>query len=152
MNSEEMHGYTREEYDLLMDATAAVLLASTSADSTGPAAYFEEMTAAGTYLYDARNLYPENRLIAQLQELPATADSVDAEGGKITRDQLLARIGEAARVLRTDQEGMEFREFLFGLAEKIARASRSSWFGPRISEEEAAFLEKLREVLGVEPN
>ena len=149
MNSEEKHGYTREEYDLLMDATAAVLLASSSADATGPAAYFEEMTAAGKYLYDARQRYPDNRLIAQLQEMPATDDSVDAEGDRITRDQLLARIGEAASVLRTDEEGMEFREFLYGLATRVAKASRSSWFGPRISEEEARFLEKLRGVLGV---
>jgi hypothetical protein len=147
-------GYSYEEHEMLMDAAAKVLLATVAADRSGPVAYFAEMTAAGTFLYDARKRYRDNPLVQELyrrQEsgdltsVPAAADaSVD-----VSRETLLRDIGRIGEVLRRDDAGMGFRRFLMELAERVAKASRGVWFGSRISAGEAAYLADLRSRLGL---
>ena len=64
------------------------------------------MTAAGTFLYEARERYPGNALVEELyqrnQEL-----SLDEDEGRVTREMLLERISEVDSVLRRDEEGLE---------------------------------------------
>lgn len=142
------HQYNDEERELLMDAAATVLLATVAADRSGPVAYFAEMTAAGTFLYEARDRYRHNALV---QELYARHEerTVAVESESVTQETLLHDIDRIATLLRRDEEGMGFRRFLLDLAERVAKASRSGWFGPRVSEEEARFLAALRDRLGL---
>ena len=141
--------FTAEENELLMGAAARVLLATVAADASGPVAYFEEMTAAGTFLYDARNRYPDNSLVQALFEHGELPETMDVEG-EVTQESLLEDISRIDGILPRDREGLEFRQFLYDLAERIAKASRTGWFGKRISEGEAAFLRELKERLGLE--
>lgn len=140
--------YSDADRDLLLDAAATVLLATVAAERSGPVAYFAEMTAAGTFLYEARDRYRDNALV---QELYArhSEKSVDLSAESVTRESLMLDIDRIAKVLRRDAEGMEFRRFLLELAERVARASRTGWFGPRVSDAEARFLLELRDRLGL---
>jgi hypothetical protein len=135
--------YDEDEHDLLMDAAAKVLLATVAADRSGPVAYFSEMTAAGTFLFEARKRYRDNALVNDLYRRQQERDTaVTAE--EVTRESLLRDIDRISALLRKDEEGMEFRRFLYDLAVRVAKASRTGWFGPRVSSEEAAFLADLR--------
>lgn len=141
--------YNQEEHERLMNAAASVLLATVAADRSGPVAYFEEMTAAGTYLYDARNRFADNALVQELYRRNLET-RVTEESDAVTSESLLQEIDRVNETLRRDQEGMEFRRFLMELAQHVAKASRSGWFGPRISEEEKSFLAELSRRLGLE--
>lgn len=142
--------YDDDEHELLMNAAATVLLATVAADRSGPVAYFSEMTAAGTFLYEARERYPNNPLVQELyrrhEESELRVES-DEPAGDVTKESLLRDIERVGEILRRDEVGMEFRRFLLELAERVAKASRSGWFGPRVSEEEKAFLADLRRKL-----
>ncbi|MEX2541483.1 MAG: hypothetical protein WD314_06725 [Trueperaceae bacterium] len=140
--------YNQEERDLLMDAAATVLLATVAADRSGPVEYFAEMTAAGTFLYEARGRYRDNALVQELygrQEENGTAPEPES----VTQETLLSNIDRVSGLLRRDREGIEFRRFLLELAERVAKASRTGWFGPRVSAEEEKFLADLRHRLGL---
>ncbi|HEX7004076.1 MAG TPA: hypothetical protein VF168_07805 [Trueperaceae bacterium] len=152
MNQVNSEPYGDDDHELLMEAAATVLLATVAADRSGPVAYFSEMTAAGTFLYEARERYPDNPLVQELfrrHEGSELRVEEDEPGGAITKETLHRDIERIEAVLRRDEVGMEFRRFLFELAQRVARASRSGWFGPRISEGEAAFLAELRGTLGL---
>lgn len=148
MSEQDARPYGDEERDILLNAAATVLLATVAADRSGPVAYFAEMTAAGTFLYDARERYRDNALVQELyarhEEEPLPEDPEP-----VTRETLQQDIDRIASILRRDQEGMGFRQFLLELAERVARASRTGWFGPRVSKEEADFLADLRLRLGL---
>ena len=139
--------YTESDRQRLLQAAAEVVLATVTADRTGVVAYFREMMAAGRYLYDAGERYAHNRLVQEL--IAGTgqpgADSETASGEKqpLPREQLLERISEVGEIVHDDEEGREFKEFLYGLAEHIAQAS-GSLFSSRISMDEREFLEELR--------
>lgn len=140
--------YSDEEHELLMEAAATVLLATVAADRSGPVAYFNEMTAAGTFLYDARERYRDNSLVQELYARHEESE-IDEEPSPVTSESLLADIDRIDAILRRDREGTEFRRFLVELAERVAKAGRVRWFGPRLSEREADFLIDLRRRLGV---
>lgn len=141
--------YRGEDLDLLMNAAATVLLATVAAERSGPIAYFAEMTAAGTFLYDARRRYRHNRLIQELYRRHEETEVIDVSEEPVTKETLLRDIDRVDELLGRDEEGMEFRSFLLELAERVARASRSGWFGRRVSEREAEFLTDLRRRLGL---
>jgi hypothetical protein len=148
MSDDRAGRYDEDEHELLMDAAAKVLLATVAADRSGPVAYFSEMTAAGTFLFEAHKRYRDNALVKELYERHQVPDSaVTTE--EVTRESLLRDIDRISALLRRDEEGMEFRRFLHELAERVAKASRTGWFGPRVSSEEAAFLADLRRRLGL---
>ncbi len=138
--------YTESERKRLLNAAAEVVLATVTADRTGVVAYFREMTAAGRYLYDAGQRYAQNQLVQELMAGTAQPEATDTAPGDrqpLPRQQLLERISEVGEIVRDDEEGREFKEFLYGLAENIARAS-GSLFTSRISMDEREFLEELR--------
>ena len=142
-----MSEYTGEQRALLLDAAAEVLIAAVAAERTGPIGYFREILAAGRYLYDARRRYRDNALV---QDLFSRAEERSVDLDEVTREKLLARIQEVGAIVHDDDEGLEFKRFLLELAERVAEASRSGLFGRRLSQNETAFLEELRERLHVE--
>lgn len=136
-----------------MSAASEVLLATVVSDRTGVIAYFREMLAAGRYLYDAQHRYAHNTLVSQLfarQDETTTVEDADAELEEpLTLDRLLARVSEIGEILKDDEEGREFKEFLVELAARIARAS-GPLFGPRVTEDEVQFLADLKARLKVD--
>lgn len=142
-----MHDYTEEERRLLMDSAAAVLLAAVTADRTGPLSYFAEMTAAGTFLYDARQRYRDNPLVLELLDHAGREDVTAPE--EVTRDSLLRLVRRAGDVLRDDEHGRGFKRFLLELATRVAGASRGGLLTGRISSGEREFLAELEDALRV---
>lgn len=136
-----MSSYSEDERALLLDAAAEVLVAAVAAERTGPISYFREILAAGRYLYDARRRYRDNGLV---QDLFSRAEDRAVDLDEVTRDKLLARIEEVGSIVHDDAEGLEFKRFLWELAKRVAEASRTGLFGRRLSENEAAFLDELR--------
>jgi hypothetical protein len=141
-----MASYSEDQLDLLMESAATVLMAAVTADRTGPVGYLREMMAGGNYLYEARNRYSDNALVQALFERKMDDEIHTVEEGG--HEALLNGITLVNEHLEGDEEGREFRTFLYGLAERVVAASRTRWFGPRISETEEAFLAELRSRLG----
>ncbi len=135
--------YSESDRQRLLHAAAEVVLATVTADRTGVVAYFREMMAAGRYLYDAGERYAHNELVQELLAGTSQPEATSGDKRTLPREQLLARISEVGDIVHDDEEGREFKEFLYGLAEHIARAS-GSLFSSRISMDEREFLEELR--------
>jgi hypothetical protein len=142
-----MASYSEENLELLMESAATVLMAAVTADRTGPVGYLREMMAAGNYLYEARNRYPNNALVQALFERKMDDEVHTVEEGG--HEALLDGIALVNGQLEHDEEGEEFRAFLLGLAERVVASSRTRWFGPRVSGSEEAFLAELRSRLGL---
>lgn len=136
--------YSESDRQRLLNAAAEVVLATITADRTGVMAYFREMMAAGRFLYDAERRYANNALVSQL--LAGThepEDPTSQERKPLPRERLLERITEIGEIVEDDAEGREFKQFLYELAEHIARASGRA-FTSRISMDEQEFLRELR--------
>lgn len=140
-----MSDYPEATRERLLDAAAEVLLATVAADRTGLVSYFREILAAGRYLYDAQRKYAHNALVMALFQRTETGANA-APDEPLTHERLLQRLGEVGDLVRNDEEGREFKEFLFELARHVAHAS-GGLFRPRVSEDEAAFLADLRRLL-----
>lgn len=138
--SETQADYTPEERRRILDAAAEVLLAAVASERSGPLAYFREMTAAGTFLFDARKRYADNRLVQQLFEHRPDAE---VRLDEVNEETLLEEVGRVGRTLRDDAEGRGFRRFLVELAERVVRA-HGGLFGNRVGERERAFLAELK--------
>jgi hypothetical protein len=138
--------YDSAERTRLMDAAAEVLLATVAADRTGVLAYYREIMAAGRYLYDARRRYAHNELVQQLFSHQDEQNTPGDDGEALTRERLLDRLTEIGQIVRNDDEGREFKQFLYDLARNVARASGNIFTG-RVSADEAVFLADLRERL-----
>lgn len=151
-----MSTYPEPDRTHLLDAAAEVLLATVAADRTGVIGYFREIMAAGRYLYDAQRRYADNALVQELFNYTESGDGAADTGvaavkassdeQPLTRERLLANLAEVGDLLRDDAEGDQFRLFLFELAQRVARASGRP-FGPRVTEDEAAFLAELKRLL-----
>lgn len=135
--------YDSAERTRLMDAAVEVLLATAAADRTGVVAYFQEVMAAGRYLYDAQRRYSDNELVQQVFAEQGGHKVADARTDSLTHEELLTRLSEIGEIVKDDAEGREFKQFLFELAEHVARASGNIFTG-RVSEDEAEFLGELR--------
>lgn len=140
-----MSDYPQETRDRLLDAAAEVLLATVSADRTGLIDYFREVFAAGRYLYDAERKYAHNSLVSALFQRTDTGEATLGEGA-LTRERLMERLGQVGELVRDDEEGREFKRFLYDLAVHVSRAS-GGLFRPRVTDDERAFLEELRALL-----
>ncbi len=141
-----MATYTDEQRGLLLDAAAEVLVAAVAAERTGPVQYFREILAAGRYLYDARRRYRDNQLV---QQVFAHAEEREVALDEVTRERMLAHVEQIAATVHDDDEGREFKRFLYELAERVAMASREGLFGRRLSDDEARFLQDLHRRLAL---
>lgn len=139
--------YDATERERLMNAAAEVLLATVAADRTGVLDYYREIMAAGRYLYDAQRRYYDNQLVQQLFEHQDAA-TTRSDDEPLTRERLLGRFTEIGNIVRNDDEGREFKQFLYDLARQVARASGNIFTG-RVSADEAVFLADLRERLRI---
>jgi hypothetical protein len=70
-------------------------------------------------------------------------------------DTAIAKINEALVILNqkaTPEETQEFKEFIYGAADRVANAAGTGLFGsgsPKVSDKEAVALAKLKAVLGL---
>jgi hypothetical protein len=139
--------YPEPERTRLLDAAAEVLLATVASDRTGVIAYYREIMAAGRFLYDAQRKYADNQLLQALfarQERLPEDDSDQHE--ELTRERLMDRLDQIGQIVHDDEEGRQFKQFLYDLAVHVAHA-HGGIFAPRVSEGEAAFLSDLQQRL-----
>lgn len=138
--------YSEPERTRLLDAAAEVLLATVASDRTGVIAYYREIMAAGRFLYDAQRRYADNQLLQALFTRQEQAGDDDAPHEELTRERLLERLSQIGRIVHDDEEGRQFKQFLYDLAVHVAHA-HGGIFAPRVSQDEAAFLAELKERL-----
>jgi len=122
-----------------------------------------EAVALAKEVNGAAQKYPDNNIIQGLfSSEKSTRDNItkvkinpEEMKPEIAVDSAITKINEALSILNaknTPEEVQEFKEFLYHTAEVVANAAGSGIFGtgtPKVSEEEAAALVKLKAALGV---
>jgi hypothetical protein len=148
--------YTNEEWDLLC---AGPLLAGTGVSLLDPGLVsgLQENAAISNAVRDAKAKYADNALVqavvaafeakgadAHRATPGATPESVLAELIKI--DALLDQKGATNEDVA--DEGIVYRNFLYEVADKAANAAGGFMgLGDKVSEEEAYYLKKLKDIL-----
>lgn len=148
--------YTNEEWDLLC---AGPLLAGlgVSLIERGLVSDLQESAAITRAVLDAKKTYSDNELIQ------AVIAAFEAKGGDAAKgpegatpesvlEQLIkldaALDAKAKADPKVAEEGIVYRNFLYGVADEVANAAGGFMgLGEKVSEDEAYFLKKLKEIL-----
>lgn len=156
-----MTNYTDEQKNSIMQMPAAVLLDAMMADSGSAVVGMREVAAGEKFISEAGSLYPRNALIQHMEEnvdLPKLEEIVKhifAHGDRnAMHAECLRKIRSGLTVLVNDDEAREFKAFLLALAEKVVSATGEGFFGnkgAKVSVNEAAYMNQLRQQLGVNP-
>jgi hypothetical protein len=125
-----------------------------------------EATAMAKEIADAATNYPTNQIIQTLfseeavkkaQENPPAKVEIEAADLQpdTAVDTAIAKINEALAVLNgkaTDEDIQQYKEFIYSCADVVANAAGSGLFGtgsPKVSDREAAALNKIKATLGL---
>jgi hypothetical protein len=154
-----MANYTDEQKSRIMQMPAAVLLDAILADAGSAVVGIREFMAGEKFFSDAGSLYPGNALIqdmlrnVDLPKLEETVRPLFSLGDlKAVHAECQKRISDGLAVLANDAEANQFKAFLVALADKVVNAAGEGFFGnrgARVSANEAAFMNQLKQQLGV---
>jgi hypothetical protein len=154
--------YTPEQIRWAAELAYSVMLATVTSDPTGPVSTVREMVAGGQYVAEAFKRYPNNYLIvsvagirlvtnAEAEAPDAVFIDVDMNNTAAAHEALTSYIETAAGQIGDEGELAEYKRFLVELAEHVAQAAGSGVFGTgaKVTAQEAAFIGRLRGMLGV---
>ncbi|MBZ0294451.1 MAG: hypothetical protein K8L99_17945 [Anaerolineae bacterium] len=148
-----MGEYTEEQLDKLADVTEAVLVGAVLSDISGPIATVKEFMAGSNVISEARQHYPNNKLIQRVPEQIAeiNIDQGNEEELAQFRSQIARTIDEGLALIWDDAEGREYAAFLVAVAEGVIESAGLGLFGggEKVSRGEAQFLQVLKERLGM---
>jgi hypothetical protein len=157
-----MTNYTDEQKNIIMQMPAAVLLGSIVADPGSAIVGMREFIAGEKFITDASQQYPRNTLIHDMLSslnLPKLEEAVKPVLSMGNLDSVRAecnnKVSTGQSVLENDEEANQFKSFLVTLSEKVTSAVGEGFFGNRgekVSQNEAAFVERLRQQLHVAPS
>ena len=160
--------YTNEEWDLLC---AGPLLAGlgVSLIERGLVSDLQESAAITRAVLDAKKTHADNELvvaviavlnIAEESHGNAAFEAKGADAAKgpegATPESVLAELVKIDAILdakaqadaKVANEGIVYRNFLYGVADKVANAAGGFLgLGEKVSEDEAYFLKKLKDIL-----
>lgn len=157
--------FAATDWNTLRDTPHLVGLATLFAGSSGLGTVNESIAIAQGLIEGQSSQYPLIRDLTSRVEMEAAQGSVKAllgaERGKPAGERLrrlaLERVGASLSLLsgRASAEETEaYRQWLYGLAEKVSQAAREGGFfgfgGTQVSEGEQAFLTELKEMLQME--
>lgn len=148
--------YTNEEWELLC---AGPLLAGLGVSLLDPGlvSSLQESAAIARATREAKAAYSDNQLVqAVVAEVDAKGDAAHKVPEGATSESVLEKLVKIDAIL--DQkakanpaqanEGIEYRNFLYQVADRAANASGGFLgLGEKVSEEEAYYLKKLKEIL-----
>ena len=146
--------FNAEEWAVVAGAPLMAAMMVIAADRGGSV---RESVAVARAYAEAREQYDGELMSALLATPPATAvkrpDSSDD-----LRDQASATLREAVGILErvgTEDEVIEYKRFVFAIAESVARAHKEGGFlgvgGKEVSEPEQAALDEIAAIFDEEP-
>ena len=146
--------YTKEEWELLCTGPMLAGLGVSLLDP-GFISTAKEVGAIVRATQEGKTTYSENELIqAVIAEMEHSGDELQPLPEGTTAEDVLAKLVKIDALL--DQraaaegglEGIGYRNFLLHIADQAANASGGFLgFGKKVSEEEATYLTKLKEIL-----
>lgn len=170
-----LSAFDPEELALLNRTPTAVAIAAAYAQPDGVISLMREMQAGIRAAKEAATAFPDNELIQALAEamqedegdgdVEAAGDAGEAEPNEVMEERNPNLAAESAIELSqssmaileeraTIEERIEFKHWLFAIADQVTLAAKSGGFlglgGTRVTDQEAAFLERLKEALGIE--
>jgi hypothetical protein len=144
--------FTDEEWTIVRDAPMSVS-AGISALDFGLVSFAKEIAAVTKTLVDAPDRYPNNALIKAVVEDTVAAEDEQEVDDKLSVDEILKLVAQAGSIVdeKVPGDAPGFKQLLMEVADRAANASGSGFlgFGEKMSDEEAAYLSKLRAVLDV---
>jgi hypothetical protein len=152
--------YTNEEWELLC---AGPLLAGLGVSLLDPGLVsgLQESAAIHRATHEAHKAYADNQLVqAVLAEIEAKGEAAYKAPAGATPESVLAQLVKIDAILDAKgkagddaaDEGIVYRNFLYQVADKAANAAGGFMgLGDKVSEEEAYYLKKLKEILFREP-
>lgn len=154
--------FTASEWQQLEQSIGLVAGAINTADFTF-FSFLKEVFVLTNYLDKAKSEYKDNELITSLLETVTKEDyKQQTENAKKVEVETFEEFIEAAcQALRevvaiadkkaTPQEAEGYRKFLYEVADKVANASGSGWFGTgvKVSKTESFVLDKFKTALGL---
>ena len=154
-----MASYTDEQMNRIVQMPAAVLMGAILADASGAVVGIREFMAGEKFISDAGQMYSGNVLIQDMLrnlDLPKLEDTVKpilALGDlKTVKAECQQRIDNGAAALANDAEANQFKAFLVAMADKVVNAAGEGFFGnrgERVSTNEAAYMNQLKQHLGI---
>lgn len=154
--------FTDSEWQLLEQSVGIVAGAINTADFTF-FSFVKEVFVLSEYLEGAKSKYKNNELLQSLlsvvldedyQKQGEKATKVEVETFEEFLDAACQQLKETVAIAyqtATTQEVEEYKEFLYEIANKVANASGSGWFGTgeKVSEKEVVVLHKFKVALGL---
>ena len=151
--------YTAEEWQTIVKAAPMAGLAVTLASPNGPFGVMKEMFAVGMAIADTLQKGSSNELVSSLiddlkargtkPEQPQAMDSPDK--ARATCMQALADVDTLLARKSTPDEAKGFKEWLHGIATRVAEASNEGGFlgfgGEKVSDAERAALADIGKML-----
>jgi len=143
--------YTNYEWELLCGGPLLAGLGVSLLDP-GLISGLKEIAAVAHAAEEAKTAYTENELIqAVIAELEAKGDESKQIPEGSTSEIVLEKLVKIDSILdkkTPEAEGIGYRNFLYQLADRAANASGGFLgLGEKVSEEEAFYLNKLKEIL-----
>jgi hypothetical protein len=145
--------------DQILDVIKYVVAGVMGADPrSGPFKMVREMGALAGFLRESSEQFKDNPLVSQvISALTAKPDEdAGSQAGQpepvtLSITDILGKADSLNSLLASIPGGDDVKRFIYQLAEKIASASGSGLFGsgPKISGQEANFLERLKNTLGI---
>lgn len=156
-----MINYTDEQKRTIMQMPAAVLLSAILADAGSAVVGMREFMAGEKFISEASTSYRGNALIQdmirnmQLPELEKVVQPVLSVGNiEATKAECRKKISDGAALLGNDKDAEQFKAFLVTLADKVVNVAGEGFFGnrgARVSANEAAYMEQLKQQLHIAP-
>jgi hypothetical protein len=154
-----MASYSEQQKSSIMEMPAAVMLSAIVADPGSAITGMREFMAGEKFFSEAGTMYPGNALIQDMVRdvhLPELEKAVQPilSLGKLddVRAECQKKISTGLMMLEQDQESEQFKMFLLSLADKVVNAAGEGFFGnrgARVSTNEAAYMEQLKQQLHI---
>ncbi|AKU98216.1 hypothetical protein AKJ09_04880 [Labilithrix luteola] len=147
--------FSNEEWTKLTEAPLLAGMGISLLDM-GVVSFAKELHAMIKAVVSAKESYAGNALVhAIIADFESkSTDTPPAAPEKKTSDGILADLGHVVAIVDAKagaDEARGFKTFLFGISEQVAGASGSGFlgFGEKISDDEKAYLAKLKSTLSV---
>jgi hypothetical protein len=146
--------FNAEEWSVVVGAPLLTAMMVVAADRGGSV---RESVAVARAYGEAREQYDSELMSALLATPPAAAAKRPAKREDL-RDEAVAQLREAIAILdrvATEDEVVDYKRFVFALAEGVARAHKEGGFlgigGKEVSEAEQAALDEIAAIFDEQP-
>jgi hypothetical protein len=142
--------FTEEEWKQVLEAPPSAGLIVIASDRGG--SIRETFSMAKVY-GEARQQHGESQLLDEIAAAKPEVDHTRYKSPEELREHCLKNLSDAISLLRqkaSDQEVEEYKQFILGLAKRVAEARKEGFMGlsgPRVSDEETAAIGEIESTL-----